>query len=440
MEEFLTMSSKERERLVVMARVEEQELTIQEAAELLALSYRQTWNIYQRYDEDGDAGLVHRSRGRPSNNAIALKQRRKALQRYRERYSDCGPTFAAEKLAADGYAVDHETLRRWLMAEGLWQKRRARQAHRKWRERRAHFGELVQMDGSPHRWFGPDERELCLLDMVDDATGITFALLDEAETIDLAMRTLWGWIERYGLPRALYVDHKNVYVTGREPTPAEQLAGERPVTHFGKACQKLGIQIIAASSPQAKGRVERKNGVHQDRLVKELRLAEIGDKQRANDFVRDSYLADLNKRFAVQARSSVDFHRPAPAGLDLRMVFCLEEDRQVHNDWTVRYQNRILQLLRTGAVLPRCGEKVTLSQWLDGSLHVFYKSKEVAYEEVAAPVRPVVIVKPVLPPRPKNKYIPPADHPWRNYDRVQARKAAQQARARPNGPRARKTR
>jgi len=191
-------------------------------------------------------------------------KKRKILERYAERYAGYGPTFTVEKLEGDGYGVDHETLRRWLIREGLWQKRRRRKAHRQWRARKEHFGELVQMDGSPHHsqgshpWFGPDGQTACLLNMIDDAQGTVFALLDREETTAIAMRALWGcepcegWIERYGIPKALYVDFKNVYITTREPTIEEQLRGECPLTQFGKACKKLGIEILGAHSPQAK--------------------------------------------------------------------------------------------------------------------------------------------------------------------------------------------
>ena len=233
--------------------------------------------------KEGDKGLIHRNRGRPSNRRKAPEVKEMALALYREQYWDFGPTLAAEKLVErDGYEVNHETLRRWLLAAGLWKRQRNRPKHRQWRERKAHFGELVQMDGSHHRWFSGQEDKDCLMDMVDDATGRTLALMSEEETTVAAMRVLWAWVEKYGIPKALYVDWKNVYVTQREPTLEEQLSGELPLTQFGRACKKLGIEILPANSPQAKGRVERKHGVYQDRWVKELRLAGIRDIEGAN--------------------------------------------------------------------------------------------------------------------------------------------------------------
>ena len=199
---------------------------------------------YKRFRAEGDKGLVHRSRGRPSNQAKPRQFREAVLERYSDRYKGFGPTFATEKLCADGYELDHETLRRWLIAESSrrwdWQRKRAKYRGR--RERRAHFGELVQMDGSHHEWFGKGEGLSCLMDMVDDATGETLAVMGEQETTELAMEGLWAWCACYGIPQALYTDRKNVFVTEREPTIEEQLAGQEPLTQFGKACKKLGIE------------------------------------------------------------------------------------------------------------------------------------------------------------------------------------------------------
>lgn len=412
MEGHLMMSKKERERLVMMARIKGKEITIREASEILSINYRQAKRIYQRYRKQGDKGIMHTSRGRPSNRRIDAKIRKRIIERYKQRYNGFGPTFTAEKLSTEGYQISDETLRLWLLKEGLWEKRRKRNKHRSQRQRKEHFGELVQMDGSHHKWFGKDREELCLQNMIDDATGTVFALFDPEETISIAMRSLWGWIERYGIPQALYTDYKNVYITDRGATIEEQLRGERPQTHFGKACKKLDIQIIPASSPQAKGRVERSNGVHQDRLVKELQLENIKDIDRANEFLIDKYIEDNNRRFAVQPLSQADYHRAVPEGLDLRTVFCIEEQRQVNNDWTVQYKNRYFQILKENKRLPPTREKVTVSEWLDGSIHLVYKGGELKYKPLAS--RPVRQAK-VETIKPKKKYIPPADHPWRSF-------------------------
>jgi len=228
-------------------------LSLSDAARRLKISYRQCLRSYRTYREDGAKGLIHRSRGRPSNRAKPEEFRREAIKRYDEKYEDFGPTFVAEKLAEEGLVLDHETLRRWLLAEDKWKKKRKHRKHRSRRERKAYFGELVQLDGSHHCWFGPEHPGSCLMNMVDDATGTTLSSMADEETTEAAMGTLWLWIERYGVPSALYTDKKNVFVTDREPTIEEQLAGMEPrrCVAFGKACEKLEIEIITANSPRA---------------------------------------------------------------------------------------------------------------------------------------------------------------------------------------------
>jgi transposase len=411
----LAMSQKERMRLVMMNRVEEKAMTIKEAAEVMGIGYRQGRRIYRRYVTEGDKGLIHRNRGKPSNRRKPCESKEMVLALYREQYWDFGPTLAAEKLVErDGYEVDHETLRRWLLAAGLWKRQRKRLKHREWRERKAHFGELVQMDGSHHKWFEDRGDERCLMDMVDDATGRTLALLSDGETIVAAMKVLWAWVERHGIPKAIYVDWKNIYVTKREPTVEEQLAGELPLTQFGKACRKLAIEIITASSPQAKGRVERKHGLYQDRWVKELRLAGINDTEKANQSL-SGFTENLNARFAVEPQSPADFHRPVPQGRDLRHVFCLEESRTVGNDWVVRYKSRLFQIV-SQSNLPPSSSKVMVQEHLDGAVHILYREREVLFTEIKGlPRKPMVTRQKQPNPEPRRKHIPPPDHPWRRF-------------------------
>ena len=297
----ILMSRKERRRMELLARVRDKLLKLVKAAELMQLSYRQAKRIWQRFQREGDAGLVHRLRGRRSVHAKPLAKRQAMLARYRERYADFGPTLAAEYLVQEGYGIDHETLRRWLIQEGLWQSRRKRQAHRQWRERRAHLGELVQMDGSYHDWFEGRRAWAVLMVMIDDATSRTYARFFEQETTIGAMESFARYSRRYGLPQALYVDLDSIYRTDREPTISEQLHDQAPVTQFGRAMRRLGVQIVPAYSPQAKGRVERRNGVFQDRLVKALRLAGINDLPAANEFLETKFLGELNRRFSVVA-------------------------------------------------------------------------------------------------------------------------------------------
>jgi hypothetical protein len=236
------------------------------------------------------------------------------------------------------------------------------------------------MDGSHHGWFGKDGPRTCVMEMVDDAQGTTLAFMDQQETTELAMRTLWKWIDRYGIPQALYTDRKNVFVTDREPTLEEQLAGEQPLTAFGKSCKKLGIEIIEANSPQAKGRVERKHGVLQDRLVAELALAGIKTIEGANKVLQTGFIDNLNTKFAQAPVEPEDFHRPVPKGLNLADVFCFEVTRTLGHDWTIRHDNRYYQITRNNTPLPRPKDKIVMRWRLDGQLFLLYRDKPLEFQ------------------------------------------------------------
>jgi len=332
------------------------------------------------------------------------------LEIYEEQFSGWGPTLAAEKLLEMGFRVDHETLRRWLLARGLWKRARKRKAHRRWRKPKEHFGELVQIDGSPHDWFGTGEK-CCLMNMVDDATSRSFALFFPHETTEAAMRITMGWIERYGIPSALYTDHHTIYVTDREaPTREEMEKGTGPLTALGKACHTLGIHIIPASSPQAKGRVERKHGVYQDRLVKEMKLRGIKTMEEANAFLVSGYLDELNKKFEKAPSSPLDYHRPLREDQDLKAAFAFEETRKVGNDWTVRYQNQIYQITGPSRDIPPAKGTVLVQERLDGTIYIYYRGKAVAYERITQ--RPAKKAEPKIY-KPRKKWTPPLDHPWR---------------------------
>lgn len=291
--EYLTMSTKERQLKALLEMVKRQQLTLKKVSEQMGLSHRQIKRIYKRYRTMGDSGLIHKSRGCITHRQHPQKSL--IIERYQARYEGFGPTLAAEKLSEEGLKVDHETLRRWLLANGLWCKKRERSPYRQRRERRAQFGELVQMDGSIHDWFLEGELK-CLINMVDDATGKTLSRLEEGETTEGVLRLLWSWIERYGVPLALYVDLKTVYVSPKTGN----------FSHIETACQKLGIRIIKAYSPQAKGRVERNHAVYQDRFVKELKLKEIRTVTQANQLLESSFIDGLNERFEKAPRIAGD--------------------------------------------------------------------------------------------------------------------------------------
>ena len=413
------MSTRELRRAAVLGRVKGETLRLVDAAKMLELSYRQAKRQWQRYREEGAKGLQHRSAGRSSNRAKPEKFRRKVLQLIREKYSGTeqerfGPTLAAEHLAdEDGLKVGEETLRRWMLAEGLWSRMRRRKAHRKRRERRQHFGDLVQMDGSFHAWFEERGPRGCLMNMVDDATTTTCCRLGEQETIWAAVGVLRCWIGKYGVPRALYTDWKNVYK--RQPTERERLRGKAPTTHFGRMCERLEIRIIAASSPQAKGRVERNNGVHQDRLVKKLRRQGIASYQAANEYLEAEYLAEHNRRFARAAARAEDYHVRAPSAATLREIFRLETERWISNDWVVQYRGHFLQLKPQNKRYGPTQAKALVCEWEDGAVEVRYRGKRMEYEDLV--VRPRV--EPAAPREPRHESAKQVgsksaqDHPWR---------------------------
>ena len=411
------MSSRELERVEVMGRVGSGELKLSDAGVMLELSYRQAKRLWRRYRQLGSKGLKHGNAGRPSNRSKPLKFRGRVLNLIKKKYSGSeeerfGPTLAAEHLAEeDGIVVDHDTLRRWMLEGGLWSRQRKRKKHCQRRERKWHFGELVQLDGSFHDWLEARGPRGCLMDMVDDATSETQARMGKEETIWAAAGVLRIWIGKYGVPRALYTDWKNVYK--RKATPAEQLRGKVPVTQFGRMCQKLGIRIIAASSPQAKGRVERIHGVHQDRLIKKLRRKKIASYEAANEYLEKQYLPEHNRRFARVAAKPEDYHGRKPTPRELREIFRLETERTISNDWVIRHEGRYLQLQPAGQ--GRYGptqSKALVCEWEDGAMEVYYRGERIAFTELKEPIRKI---SEPLPPAARAIVVRKAkkDHPWR---------------------------
>ena len=255
------MSRKERERLTIMAGVKQQELTLVQAAELMAVGYRQSKRIWRRYQDDGDAGLVHRLRGKPSARRKPPALRAQALARYaEERYADFGPTLMAEQLLKEELVVDHETLRRWRLAAGQHTVRRRKQKHRQWRERKPCFGARVQLDGSHHDWFEGRGTKCVLMVMVDDATNRMHCRFFEEETTRASYEVLADWVRQHGLPASLYVDRDSIYRCEGVASIAGQLAGKAPQTQFGRALEQLGIRTHPGQQPasqRARGADER---------------------------------------------------------------------------------------------------------------------------------------------------------------------------------------
>ena len=416
--ETLAMSVKERRRLVVFGQVKAGGLSVAKAGRVLGISQRQARRIWRRYLEEGDAGLVHRLRGQKGNRQCPAGLREQAVRLYRQHYSDFGATLACEYLQErHSLAVQAQTLRRWLTAEGLWQRRRKSKPQRQRRARRACFGELVQLDGSEHDWFeGRGGLGLCcLMVMVDDATGLTYAQFFPSETTQAAMSVLGDWARAYGLPQALYPDRHSIHRRNdQEADEIEARTGKRPPTQFGRALSELGVGLIWAGSPQAKGRVERENGTLQDRLVKALRVEGIADLATANAYLRKTFLPALNRRFAQEPGQSIDLHRKVSEA-ELQRALVERQMRQVGQDQCVSYQGQILQLRPALGAASLAGKQVAVETTLEGKLQVRWKSGLVAHQRL--PQRPPASgVRPSLRQRLAGRgpaYKPAATHPWR---------------------------
>lgn len=426
------MSDQEFTRAAILRRVVTREITIRDATPLLGVSYRQAKRLTARFRAGGRKALVHGNTGRRSNRALPAAHREQVLELIRQHYGGSvgrgpgqrfGPTLAAEHLWVDhGLLVPVTTVRRWMQAVDLWGRvRRARPRHQR-RERKAHFGELVQLDGSFHDWFEGRGPRACVMTMVDDATGQTLLRFGSEETIWAAAGVLRAWITAHGVPRAIYADWKNVYQ--RAPTLNERARGETPLTHFGRMCAKLGITLIGAASPQAKGRVERGHGTHQDRLIKKLRLRGIGDVATANAYL-PAYLAAHNARFAIPPAHPVDYHQARNPRHRDADVFCLETGRVIGNDHVVQYKHHSLQLDRRIRSRIPAKSRVLVRELEDGSLrivHVAHAGSERVLRwtpTVARTSKPTAkLTAPPSQPTPAARsepWRPAPHHPWRVY-------------------------
>lgn len=405
-EDRVVMSGKELRRVHVIRQVVAKQLTQKEAGTLVGLTDRQIRRLQRRVEQEGDRGLVHRGRGKPSNRRIPEPRKAKALQLYEQRYGDFGPTLAAEKLAErHGITISDETLRGWLRENGIEHFRRRKRPHRAWRERRAHVGELIQLDGSHHDWFEGRGPRCVLMAYIDDASSRVFARFEEYEGTIPAMDSFRCYIRQHGVPLAVYADKHTTYRSPAEPTIEEQLAGTEPQSQVGRALVELGVELIAAHSPQAKGRVERLFKTFQDRVIKELRLAEVSTLDAANAFLK-SYLPIYNRRFAVRPAQAADLHRPRPTRGELDRILCLKTKRVLRRDWTVAHNGYRYQVQTNVRAT-----QVVIEERVDGTLRITHQGHVLAYARIAA--------RPGRPAGPQTKFCrhrpvtQARTHPWR---------------------------
>lgn len=408
------MSNREITRLEVMQRVKEKRLTQKEAAEILHLSLRQVKRLSCRYKAHGAPGLVSRHRGKPSNNRLDAGLVQQAIDLIYERYHDFGPTLAHEKLTeGHGLQLSRESVRRIMLAEGLWKSKRAKKPSvHQLRERRACIGELVQIDGSDHDWFEGRGPRCTLLAYIDDATGqLMEAWFAPAETFFAYCEATQHYLERYGKPVAFYSDKDSIFRVN-QPRPLGTSSG---LTQFGRAMQELDIQIICANSPQAKGRIERAYQTLQDRLVKELRLRGISDIASANAYLpafREAY----NRRFAVLPRSSHDAHRPLLKTENLDQILSHQETRILSKNLTLQFNKVIYQIQTKRPTYALRNAQVTVCENPKGEIIILYKNQPLEYNLFQqSPRQAEVVTSKTLDQQLQRPKSPATNHPWRQY-------------------------
>lgn len=417
MEKLVTMSKKEITRLEVMQRIQNQELLQKEAAEILNLSERHIRRLYKAFLEKGAKALVSKHRGRPSNNRLDPELKQEVIDLLHSRYHDFGPTLAHEKLTEKHKLnLCIESVRQIMIQEGLWRVRRRKQKPvHQLRPRRACFGELIQIDGSPHAWFEDRGPRCNLLAFIDDATGCLGELFFTPEETTFAYFTATRhYLARHGRPVAFYTDKHSVFKINHK----NALSGSG-LTQFGRAMRELDIEIICANTPQAKGRVERALGTLQDRLVKELRLQGISSIAQANGFAVQ-YMQEFNQRFSVQPRSNHNAHRECLFSQEeLDIIFSKKDTRTLSKNLTLQYQNVVYQILSSRPTYALRKAQVTVCENDQGDISILYKGNPLLFSVYRKQEKQsqVVSSKGVNAQLNKVKKAskPAANHPWRNY-------------------------
>lgn len=420
--ERIALSQPERDRLRVLHEVQQGSLKQVEAARRIKRSDRQVRRLLLRLREQGDRAVVHGLRGRPSNRKLAARFEQKVLARVRQRYADFGPTLAAEHLAKEGLLVSRETLRKWMTKATLWRPRsqRVKKIH-VWRERRASFGELVMQDSSPFRWLEERGPACQLIAVIDDATSRLWARFTEHDTTEENLRTLGGWLRRYGRPLAHYTDKNSIFRTTRRAAISEQLQGEEASSQFGRALADLGIEWIAAQSPQAKGRIERLFKTLQDRLVKELRLMGIASIAAANHFLEKRFLPEWEERFTVRPRNPRNAHRRLGREHRLEEILSVRAARKVAQDHTVSWEGNRWGVPREEVCAGLRGAQVQIERRLDGSHWLRFRGRYLRLRHCPEPPPRAASPSGLRPPGPATHPLSrtyqsaPLNHPWRTF-------------------------
>lgn len=415
-DKLLTMSGKEISKLEVMQRLKEKSLSQREAAEMLGLSVRQVKRMFKSYREKGASGLVSQRRGQVSNNRLSDEARKQALDLLGSKYRGFGPTLACEKLVeVEGLKISKESVRKMMLVAGLWKARRARKiVTHQMRTRRPCFGELVQIDGSPHDWFEGRAAGCVLLVFIDDATGKLLQLLFvDSESFFSYCAAVQAYFKRYGKPVAFYSDKHGIF---RVNLPSS-VSGDN-LTQFGRAMQELDVQIICANTPQAKGRVEHANQVLQDRLVKEMRLRGISSREAGNAYLPE-FIEDFNRRFAVQPTSQHDAHRPLTAQDDLARILTWQEHRTLSKNLTVQFENVVYQVQTERPTYAMRNAQVTVCKDVSGNITLLYKEKSLPYTIFYKQAKQAEITETkdldAMLQNKRTAQTPAPNHPWKQY-------------------------
>lgn len=407
--EVFQMSRKEINQTGVFERLTKKEIKQKEAGKMLGLSTRQIRKKLKEFRRLGAISLIHRLRGKPSNNHLDERLVNKALDIVREKYPDFGPTFASEKLWENHrLKINSESLRQRMIKAGIWMSKAKKISHRSWRERKECFGELVQLDGSPHDWFEGRAPVCTLLAFIDDATSRVLHLEFANEATLPIMRASKNYFEKYGLPRELYVDRGKCFKVNIHNEDEDK------VTQYRRAVEELGIKMTYARSPEAKGRVERLFGTLQDRLVKELRLKGVSDIREANSFILNEYLIKHNARYSIYPKSNSDLHRKID-GFNLDDILCLKEKRTLNSDFTLRFNNKWFQLERKQNTLIFPKNEITMTTHLNGDIGASVRNTKLNYHEINKPSETRTRNQMLITQVDRIPWIPPTNHPWRNF-------------------------
>lgn len=421
MKELLLMSRREVDRVSVLDEINAEKLKQGDAARKLEVSTRQLRRILKKYRRDGPSALIHKSRGKKSNNKTPQELLDQAIHLVEEKYSDFGPTFASETLEKrDKLIINHDVLRLEMIRVGLWKTKQRKHKHRQWRERKECFGEMVQFDGSHHLWFEMRGKICCLLASKDDATGKLYGHFSEHEDIK-GVFTFWKeYIKKYGKPKSIYLDRGSVYkVNGKTVFDDPEV-----LTQFERACKELGIEVIHAKSPQAKGRIENGFGTLQDRLVKEMRLCNINNIDDANKYLKEEFLPEYNQRFAVPAKKQGDFHKPLNPTENLDRIFSVQSERQVNNDFTVRLKGKWYQLCKVQPKTVLQKSKAIIEERMDKTIAIRQNNVYLSFKEIDK--KDITDLRKeredkniyVLTSNPNKAHKPKPNHPWKRYGMI----------------------